>query len=124
MIRPKVLIVEDTELNRDLLTQLLEDDYFVVTAVDGADGIEAARRERPDIVLMDLSLPVMNGWEATQAIRADPELRDTIVIAVTAHAMREERERARTAGVDDYLTKPIDEDLLFAMLRSHLGERR
>lgn len=122
MDRKKVLVVEDVEMNRDLLEQLLEDDYDVVTAEDGAAGVEAARRERPDIVLMDLSLPVMNGWDATRAIKADTDLQEIPVIAVTAHAMQGDEESARAAGCDDYLTKPIDEDLLFAMLGKYLAE--
>lgn len=123
MGRRKVLVVEDVELNRDLLVQLLEDNYDVVTAVDGAEGVEAARRERPDVVLMDLSLPVMDGWEATRVIKADADLQDLPIIAVTAHAMPGDEEKARAAGADDYITKPIDEDLLFAKLREHLGRR-
>jgi two-component system cell cycle response regulator DivK len=123
MGRRKVLVVEDVELNRDLLMQLLEDDYDVVTAADGAEGVEAARRERPDLVLMDLSLPVMDGWEATRAIKADANLQDLPIIAVTAHAMPGDEEKARAAGADDYITKPIDEDLLFAKLQEHLGRR-
>ena len=116
-----VLVVEDVELNRDLLMQLLEDDFDVLVAVDGAQAVEMARSEQPDIVLMDLSLPVMSGWEATSTLKADPELRHIPVIAVTAHAMPGDERRAREAGADDYLTKPIDEDLLFAKLREHLG---
>ena len=116
-----VLVVEDVELNRDLLVQLLEDDFVVLTAVDGAQGVEMARREQPDIVLTDPSLPVMNGWEATSTLKADPELRHIPEIAVTAHAMQGDERKAREAGADDYLTKPIDEDLLFAKLLEHLG---
>lgn len=116
-----VLVVEDVELNRDLLVQLLEDDFDVLTAVDGAQGVEMARSERPDIVLMDLSLPVMSGWEATSTLKGDPEMRHIPVIAVTAHAMPGDERKAREAGADDYLTKPIDEDLLFAKLFEHLG---
>jgi two-component system cell cycle response regulator DivK len=116
-----VLVVEDVELNRDLLMQLLEDDFDVLVAVDGAQAVEMARSEQPDIVLMDLSLPVMSGWEATSTLKADPELRHIPVIAVTAHAMPGDERRAREAGADDYLTKPIDEDLLFAKLIEHLG---
>ncbi len=96
--RKKVLVVEDVEMNRDLLEQLLEDDYDVVTAEDGVAGVEAARRERPDIVLMDLSLPVMNGWDATRAIKADTDLQEIPVIAVTAHAMQGDEESARVHG--------------------------
>jgi CheY-like chemotaxis protein len=117
----KILLVEDIELNRDLMVQLLEDDYEVVTAEDGARAIEVARSERPDLILMDMSLPVMDGWEATRRLKADPAFKDTPVIALTAHAMRGDEEKARAAGCDDYITKPIDEDLLFDKLSELLG---
>ena len=117
----RILVVEDIEFNRDLLVQLLEDDYEVVTANDGAAGIAATDELRPDVVLMDLSLPVIDGWEATRRIKANPELKAIPVIAVTAHAMQGDAERARAAGCDDYLTKPIDEDLLLATLRNLLA---
>ena len=112
----KILIVEDVEYNRDLLVQLLEEEYEVVTAADGAAGIEAAARERPDLILMDLSLPGVDGWEATRRLKAEPETEAIPVIALTAHAMQGDEERARACGCDDYLTKPIDEDQLFAKL--------
>jgi CheY-like chemotaxis protein len=117
----KVLIVEDVEYNRDLLVQLLEEEYEVVTAADGAAGIEAAARERPDLILMDLSLPGVDGWEATRRLKARPETGSIPVIALTAHAMQGDEERARACGCDDYLTKPIDEDALFAKLARLLG---
>jgi CheY-like chemotaxis protein len=117
----KILLVEDIELNRDLMVQLLEDDYEVVTAEDGARAIEVARSERPDLILMDMSLPVMDGWEATRRLKADPALKATPVIALTAHAMRGDEEKARAAGCDDYITKPIDEDQLFGKLSALLG---
>jgi CheY-like chemotaxis protein len=117
----KILIVEDVEYNRDLLVQLLEEDYEVVTAADGAAGIEAATRERPDAILMDLSLPEVDGWEATRRLKARPETEAIPVMALTAHAMQGDEERARACGCDDYLTKPIDEDQLFAKLARLLG---
>ena len=117
----KILIIEDVEYNRDLLVQILEDDYAVLTATDGASGIEAAARERPDLILMDLSLPGVDGWEATRRLKAQPETEAIPVIALTAHAMQGDEERARACGCDDYLTKPIDEDQLFAKLGRHLG---
>ena len=117
----RVLIVEDVELNRDLLAQLLEDDYSLVFATDGADGIAAAERERPDLILMDLSLPVVDGWEAIRRLKADSALAGIPVIALTAHAMGGDEEKARAAGCDDFLTKPIDEDRLFATLGRWLG---
>ena len=117
----KILIVEDTEFNRDLLVQILEDDYEVVTANDGAAGIAAAVAEHPDLILMDLSLPVIDGWEATRRIKANDDLKRIPVIAVTAHAMQGDEEKARAAGCDDYITKPIDEDILMEKLREFLG---
>jgi CheY-like chemotaxis protein len=117
----RILIVEDVEYNRDLLVQLLEDDYEVLTAADGAAGIELAARGRPDLILMDLSLPVVDGWEATRRLKARPETLAIPVIALTAHAMQGDEDKARACGCDDYLTKPIDEDQLFAKLARFLG---
>ena len=108
----KILIVEDVEFNLDLLVQLLEDRFELLTAGDGAAGFEAAGRDRPDLILMDMSLPVMDGWEATRRITSDAGLRHIPVIALTAHAMRGDEEKARACGCSDYLSKPIDEDLL------------
>ena len=119
-----ILIVEDVEFNLDLLVQLLEDDYAILTAADGAAGIEQAERARPDLILMDLSLPVIDGWEATRRIKANALLRSIPIIALTAHAMSGDEEKARDAGCDDYLSKPIDEDLLYAKLRTFLDDTR
>lgn len=116
--------MEDVELNRDLLVQLLEDEHEVTTATDGAAGLEAAARLRPDLILMDLSLPVIDGWEASRRLKADPELRHIPLIALTAHAMEGDEARARECGCDDYLAKPIDEDLLFDKLRQILDGGR
>jgi two-component system cell cycle response regulator DivK len=117
----KILIVEDVELNRDLLVQLLEDNYQIVTATDGAAGIETAKREVPDLILMDLCLPIMDGWEATRRLKSDVRLRDIPIIVLTARAMHGDEEKARARGCDDFLTKPIDEDLLFARIEHFLG---
>jgi two-component system, cell cycle response regulator DivK len=116
----RILIVEDVEYNRDLLVQLLEEDYEILTAADGAAGIELAARGRPDLILMDLSLPVVDGWEATRRLKARPETGAIPVIALTAHAMQGDEDKARACGCDDYLTKPIDEDQLFAKLARFL----
>ncbi len=116
----KILIVEDVEFNRDLVVQLLEDDYMILTAADGQAGVELAERERPDLILMDLSLPGVDGWEATRRIKANEALRNIPIIALTAHAMRGDAEKARACGCNDYLSKPIDEDLLFEKLRQFL----
>jgi two-component system, cell cycle response regulator DivK len=121
MTLKKILIVEDVELNRDLLTQLLEDDYELTSASDGAAGVEKATSERPDLILMDLSLPVIDGWEATRRIKAAAATAAIPIIALTAHAMSGDEEKARAAGCDDFMTKPIDEELLFAKLRRWLG---
>ena len=117
----KILIVEDMEFNRDLLVQLLEEDYEILTATDGVAGIELAERERPDLILMDLSLPLVDGWEATRRIKANEALKSIPIVALTAHAMRGDEEKARICGCDAYLSKPIDEDLLFEKLRQFLG---
>jgi two-component system cell cycle response regulator DivK len=118
----RILIVEDIEFNRDLLVQLLEDHYGLLTAADGAAGITVAEREQPDLIIMDLSLPVVDGWEATRRIKANPTLQHIPVIALSSHAMRGDAEKARQAGCDDYLSKPLDEDLLFAKLTQFLGD--
>jgi two-component system, cell cycle response regulator DivK len=118
----KILVVEDVEFNRDLVVQLLEDTYEVLTAVDGVEGIQMAEHEHPDLILMDLSLPVINGWEATRRIKANTALRDIPIIALSAHAMMGDEERALQSGCNDYLSKPLDEDLLFAKLAEFLGQ--
>lgn len=106
---PKILIVEDNEMNRDMLSRRLERRGFaIVMAVDGQQGVDMARSERPDLILMDMSLPVMDGWTATQTIKADADLAGIPVIALTAHAMAGDREKAMAAGCDDYDTKPIE----------------
>jgi CheY-like chemotaxis protein len=116
-----VLIVEDVDLNRDLLVQLLEDDYRLVLAEDGVSALERAAETMPDLILMDLSLPRMDGWEATRRLKADERLARIPVIVLSAHAMRGDEERARASGCNDFLTKPIDETLLYQKLARHLG---
>lgn len=116
-----ILIVEDVELNRDLLVQLLEEDYRLVLAEDGQAALEKAAQAKPDLILMDLSLPHMDGWEATRRLKADMDLSKIPVIVLSAHAMRGDEERARASGCDDFLTKPIDETLLYQKLARHLG---
>lgn len=114
-----ILIVEDVELNVDLLVQLLEDDYQLLIAKDGAQGVELTQQHKPDLVLMDISLPVMDGYEATRAIRET--FSNLPVIGLSAHAMHGDVEKAIAAGCTDYLTKPVDEDLLFQKLKEYLG---
>ena len=106
---PKILIVEDNEMNRDMLSRRLERRGFaIVMAVDGQQGVDMAQSEKPDLILMDMSLPVMDGWTATRAIKDDAGLKSIPVIALTAHAMEGDREKAMAAGCDDYDTKPIE----------------
>jgi CheY-like chemotaxis protein len=114
-----ILIVEDTELNIDLLTQLLEDDYNLIAAKDGAQGVAVAIEKKPDLILMDISLPVLDGYEATRKIRE--ALPSTPIIGLSAHAMEGHRQKAQDAGCDDYLTKPVNDGLLFDMLKKYLG---
>jgi two-component system cell cycle response regulator DivK len=105
----KLLLVEDNEMSRDMLSRrLVRRGYEVAVAVDGAQGVEMARTERPDLVLMDLSLPVIDGWEATRRIKSGEETRHLPVIGLTAHAMACDRDKALEAGCDDYDTKPIE----------------
>lgn len=118
----KILIVEDVEFNLDLLIQLLEDDYELAIARDGAQGLAMATSEKPDLILMDMSLPVLDGWEATRAIKADAGLKDLPVIGLSAHAMSGDRKKALEAGCNDYLTKPLDEDLLIEKLNFFLED--
>jgi two-component system cell cycle response regulator DivK len=118
----RILIVEDIDFNRDLLVQLLEDTYEVVIAPDGASGIALAEHEHPDLIIMDLSLPGIDGWEATRQIKANAMLTHIPIIALSSHAMRGDEENARQAGCDDYLSKPLDEELLYTKLTQFLGE--
>jgi two-component system cell cycle response regulator DivK len=117
--RKTILVIEDQEFNRDLLVQILEDFYAVVVAGDGAEGLAEAARQRP--ILMDFGMPVMDGWEATRRIKAEPGLRHIPIIAITSHAMVGDEEKARQAGCDDYMAKPIHEDELLAKIRLFIG---
>jgi len=116
-----ILIVEDVAVNRDLLMQLLEDKYRLLFAEDGIAALALASQNTPDLILMDLSLPRMDGWEATRRLKANETLSHIPVIALTAHAMRSHEDRAFESGCDDFLTKPIDETLLFEKIARHLG---
>jgi len=121
MARKKILVVDDTEWNRDLVVQLLADDYTVIEAVDGEQGVKAAEQAKPDLILMDLGMPVMDGWEATRQIKANDTLKQIPIIAVTSHAMVGDEIEARKAGCDDYLPKPIDEDALIQKIKKFIG---
>jgi CheY-like chemotaxis protein len=105
----RILLVEDQEMNRDMLSRRLKKrGYDVSIAVDGAEGVDKARSEAPDLILMDMSLPVMDGWEATRTLKADEATRSIPVVALTAHAMSTDREKALAAGCDAYETKPVE----------------
>jgi len=119
---PKILLVEDNEMNRDMLSRRLTRNGFeVVIAVDGQQGVAMATSERPDVILMDMSLPVMDGWEATRRVKADPATRAIPVIALTANAMVEDREKAMAAGCDDFDTKPVELPRLLEKIRTQLN---
>ncbi|WP_438482845.1 response regulator [Oleiharenicola lentus] len=124
---PKLLLIEDNEMNRDMLSRRLQKrGYTLIVAEDGAIGLALTKSEAPDLVLMDMSLPVMDGWEATRQIKADDALKGIPIIALTAHATDSDRQKALAAGCDDFETKPVDfnrllakiEDLLKKMPRS------
>jgi len=120
----KILLFEDNELNRDMLSRRLTRQGFeVLLACDGASGVELTGSERPDLVLMDMSLPVLDGWEAAQRLKADPTTRTIPVIALTAHAMTADREKALAAGCDDYDTKPVELSRLLEKMHRLLGKR-
>lgn len=109
----RILVVEDNPINLELVTQLLEDDYELLVAEDGIIGLEVALRERPDLILLDLSLPKKSGWEVCQELRQALGDEAMPMVALTAHAIKGDREKAMACGFDDYITKPVDEELLF-----------
>jgi two-component system, cell cycle response regulator DivK len=118
----KVLVVEDNEMNRDMLSRrLMRRGFQVIFAVDGQQGVDLARSERPDIILMDMSLPVIDGWEATRRVKSDDATRGVPVIGLTAHAMAGDREKAIEAGCDDYDTKPVELERLIGKMERLLG---
>jgi two-component system cell cycle response regulator DivK len=118
----KVLVVEDNEMNRDMLSRrLMRRGFQVIFAVDGQQGVDLARSERPDIILMDMSLPIIDGWEATRRVKSDDATRSVPVIGLTAHAMAGDREKAIEAGCDDYDTKPVELERLIGKMERLLG---
>ena len=118
---PKILLVEDNEMNRDMLSRrLIRRGYEVVIAVDGQQGVDLAGSVAPDLILMDMSLPIIDGWEATRRIKASDATKQIPVIALTAHAMAGDREQALAAGCDDYDTKPIDLERLLPKIQKFL----
>lgn len=117
----KILLVEDNEMNRDMLSRRLERrGYQVVMAFDGEQGVAMAQAEKPDLILMDMSLPIIDGWEATRRVKANEATRHIPIIALTAHAMSDDREKAMQAGCDEYDTKPIDLERLLTKIQSFL----
>jgi CheY-like chemotaxis protein len=118
---PKILLVEDNEMNRDMLSRrLIKKGFDVVMAVDGKQGLEMASSESPDLILLDMSLPVMDGWEVAGQLKADEQLKNIPVIALTAHAMSGDREKALAAGCDEYDTKPVEFKRLVEKMNSML----
>ena len=122
---PRILLVEDNEMNRDMLSRRLERrGYTVFCALDGQQGIETALREKPDLILMDMSLPVLDGWEATRRLKADPAAKSIPVIALTAHAMASDERQAREAGCDEFDTKPVELPRLLEKIEALLHRDR
>lgn len=120
----QILLVEDNEMNRDMLSRrLIRCGYEVLLAVDGAEGLAMAQAHIPDLILMDMSLPILDGWEATRALRANPATQSIPVIALTAHAMEGERSKALAAGCDDFDTKPVDLPRLLEKIEQRLAAR-
>ncbi len=118
----KILLVEDNEMNRDMLSRRLSRNGFeVLIAVNGQEGVDLALAEKPALILMDMSLPVLDGWEATRRVKAHPETAAIPVIALTAHAMASDREQAMAAGCDDFDTKPVELPRLLEKIRTRLG---
>ncbi len=119
----KILIVEDNEMNRDMLSRrLMRKGFEIVMAEDGQKGVDMSKSENPDLILMDLSLPVMDGWEATSTIKADPDTNSIPIIVLTAHAMAGDREKALGAGADEYDTKPIEFKRLLGKIKEFLND--
>lgn len=119
---PRILLVEDNEMNRDMLSRRLQRRGFEVTcAVDGQDGVNSARNNPPDLILMDMSLPVVDGWTATRELKSASETRSIPIIALTAHAMSGDRDKALEAGCDDYDTKPIELPRLLEKIAALIG---
>jgi two-component system cell cycle response regulator DivK len=120
---PKILLVEDNEMNRDMLSRRLERrGYQVIIAVDGQEGVALAQSQTPDLILMDMSLPVLDGWEATRQLKAAPATRSIPIIALTAHAMSGDREQALEAGCDDYDSKPVEFARLLGKIQALLNK--
>jgi two-component system cell cycle response regulator DivK len=118
----KVLLVEDNEMNRDMLSRrLIRRGFEIIIAVDGGQGVEMAISESPDLILLDMSLPVLNGWDAAEKLKADPATSSIPIIALTAHAMGGDREKALAAGCDEYETKPVEFKRLLDKMNAMIG---
>ena len=118
----KILVVEDNEINRDMVVRRLQRRGFtIVSAVDGQQGIDMTRSEKPDLILMDMSLPVLDGWEATRQIKSDPDIKHIPIIGLTAHAMVGDRDKAIQAGCNDYATKPVEFEKLVGLINRLIG---
>ncbi len=121
----RILLVEDNEMNRDMLSRrLTRNGYEIIIAVNGQEGVDMAMAQKPDLILMDMSLPVMDGWEATRQVKADPATRAIPVIALTAHAMMQDREKAMAAGCDDFDTKPVELPRLLEKIKTLLAGKQ
>lgn len=121
MARKKILVVDDEQFNRDLMAQILEEEYDLIMAVDGKEAMEKAVQELPDLILMDLGMPGLDGWDTTRQIKANDSLNHIPIIAITSHAMVGEEAKARKAGCDDYMPKPVDEDGLIQRIKNYLS---
>ncbi len=120
----RILLVEDNELNRDMLSRrLIKKGYEIIIAVDGSEAINLGISEKPDIILMDISLPIVDGWTATQTLKSNPETQHIPIIALTAHAMAGDKEKALAAGCDDYDTKPIELPRLLSKIEQQLSQK-
>jgi CheY-like chemotaxis protein len=121
---PRILLVEDNEMNRDMLSRrLIRKGYEVVVAIDGQQGVDMARSHNPDLILMDMSLPVLDGWEATRLLKADDATRHIPVIALTAHAMTGDEDKAKEAGCNEYDTKPVELPRLLGKIEALLAQK-
>lgn len=123
MTLAKILLVEDNEMNRDMLSRRLErKGFIIILAADGDEGISMARKELPDLILMDMSLPGTDGWQASKILKSDPDTRTIPILGLSAHAMEEERQKAFRSGCDDYDTKPVDMDRLLGKINVLLNK--
>ncbi len=119
----KILIVEDNQVNLDIFTEILEDDFDLKIALDGQQALDVIEDYMPDIVLLDVMMPIMNGYEVCEKIRSNNKLKDIAVIMVSARAMESERKKGIEAGADEYITKPFDEEVLMTMVKSYLKRK-